>query len=93
MLISKFADHLPLYRIEEQFKRTGLHIPRQTLSSWVLKLGDVLSPLGNILRDQILTQDRIFTDDSPINFQIKGKRKSKKVGFGYTAEVMGQIRL
>ena len=39
VLISKFADHLPLYRIEEQFKRTGLHIPRQTLSSWVLKLG------------------------------------------------------
>ena len=75
VLISKFADHLPLYRIEEQFKRTGLHIPRQTLSSWVLKLGDVLSPLGNILRDQILTQDRIFTDDSPINFQIKGKKK------------------
>ena len=75
VLISKFADHLPLYRIEEQFKRTGLHIPRQTLSSWVLKLGEVLSPLGDVLRDQILTQDRIFTDDSPIKFQVKGKKK------------------
>ena len=75
VLVSKFADHLPLYRIEEQFKRTGLNIPRQTLSSWVLKLGEVLSPLGNILRDQILTQNRVFTDDSPINFQIKGKKK------------------
>ena len=75
ILVSKFADHLPLYRIEEQFKRTGLNISRQTLSSWVLKLGDALLPLGNVLRDQILTQDRIFTDDSPIKFQLKGKKK------------------
>jgi transposase len=79
VLISKFADHLPLYRIEKQFKRTGLHIPRQTLSSWVLKLGNVLSPLVDILRDQILTEDRIFTDDSPIKFQIKGKKNVQEV--------------
>ena len=75
ILVSKFADHLPLYRIEEQFKRTGLNISRQTLSSWVLKLGDALMPLGDALRDQILAQNRIFTDDSPIKFQIKGKKK------------------
>jgi len=75
ILVSKFADHLPLYRIEEQFKRTGLNISRQTLSSWVLKLGDALLPLGDVLRDQILTQDRIFTDDSPIKFQLNGKKK------------------
>ncbi|WP_420792899.1 IS66 family transposase [Lentisphaera marina] len=64
-----------MYRIEEQFKRTGLHIPRQTLSSLVLKLGEVLSHLGEVLRDKILSQSRIFTDDSPINFQVKGKKK------------------
>jgi len=75
ILISKYADHLPLYRIEEQFKRDGLTIARQTLSNWVLQLGKILQPLGDLLRDQILTSSRVFTDDSPVKLQTKGKGK------------------
>lgn len=75
ILISKYADHLPLYRIEEQFKRDGLTIARQTLSNWVLQLGSILQPLGDLLRDQILNSSRIFTDDSPVKLQTKGKGK------------------
>ena len=75
ILISKYADHLPLYRIEEQFKRDGLTIARQTLSNWVLQLGKALQPLGDLLRDQILNSSRVFTDDSPVKLQTKGKGK------------------
>jgi transposase len=75
ILISKYADHLPLYRIEEQFRRDGLVIARQTLSKWVLQLGTTLQPLGDLLRDQILNSSRVFTDDSPVKLQTKGKGK------------------
>ena len=75
ILVSKYADHLPLYRIEEQFRRDGLVIARQTLSKWVLQLGQTLQPLGDVLRDQILNSSRIFTDDSPVKLQTKGKGK------------------
>ena len=75
ILISKYADHLPLYRIEEQLQRDGLVISRQTLSKWVLQLGVALQPLGDLLRDQILNSSRVFTDDSPVKLQTKGKGK------------------
>ena len=75
ILISKYANHLPLYRIEEQLKRDGLMIARQTLSKWVIQLGGILQPLGDLLRDQILQSSRIFTDDSPVKLQTKGKGK------------------
>ena len=75
VLLCKYADHLPLYRIEEMFKREGLKIPRQTLSKWVIKLGQLLDPLGELLKEQILESKRIFTDDSPLSLQVKGKGK------------------
>lgn len=75
VLICKYADHLPLYRIEEMLRRSGVTIPRQTLSKWVIRLGEVLEPLGNLLKESILASGRIFTDDSTINLQVKGKGK------------------
>ena len=75
VLVCKYADHLPLYRICEIFRRDGLKIPRQTLSKWVIKLGEVLEPLGELLKKEILSCGRIFTDDSTINLQVQGKGK------------------
>ena len=60
VLLCKYADHLPLYRIEEMFKREGLKIPRQTLSKWVIKLGQLLDPLGELLKEQILESKTYF---------------------------------
>lgn len=81
ILIMKFADHLPLYRIEEIFKRDGINIQRQTLGGWALKMGEVLTPLYELMLEKILQSQRLFTDATTINYLIKGKGSQK--GFMY----------
>ena len=77
ILIQKFADHLPLYRIEEILKRSGINIQRQTLCRWVLKLGEVLMPLYDLMMQKTLNSDRIFTDATGLNYLVKGKGSQK----------------
>jgi len=55
-MITKFADHLPLYRQESIFGRAGLAIPRSTLAQWVGATGVQLQPLVDALRDVVLGQ-------------------------------------
>ena len=57
LLIMKFLDHLPLYRIERIFKRSRIRIQRQTLSSWVMQLGRLLLPLYHQMRQEVLPEE------------------------------------
>ena len=77
ILTQKFADHLPLYRIEEILKRSGINIQRQTLSSWVLKLGKALMPIYDLMLKKVIGGDRLFTDATGINYLVKGKGSQK----------------
>ena len=54
VLVAKFLDHLPLYRQEGIFERSGLAIPRSTLAQWVGACGVQLQPLVDALRDALL---------------------------------------
>jgi transposase len=76
--VSKFADHLPLYRQDGIFEREGVDIPRATQTSWVLQVYDAIRPLGDELKRAILDSDVLFTDDSIIPLQVKGNGKLKK---------------
>jgi len=78
IIVSKFADHLPLYRQDGIFEREGVDIPRATQTSWVLQVYDAILPLGDALKIAVLESDVIFTDDSIIPLQVKGNGKVKK---------------
>jgi transposase len=78
ILVSKFADHLPLYRQDGIFEREGVDIPRATQTSWVLQIYDAIRPLGEELKRAVLESDVIFTDDSIIPLQVKGNGRVKK---------------
>ena len=73
VLIWKYADHIPLYRQEEILAREGVILPRQTLSKWVLRLGEALSPLYNEMKKRILSSETLFVDESPVAMQSAGK--------------------
>ena len=45
IVTNKYVDGLPLYRIENIFKRKGIHIPRQTMSNWIVRIGSKISDL------------------------------------------------
>jgi len=72
LLVDKYCDHLPLYRLEGKYSRDGLDIKRQTLSSWALRAGRLLQPLVNLLFEEIMGSKSIFTDDSTIPLLKKG---------------------
>ena len=77
ILIQKYVDHLPLYRVEQIMQRAGIHIQRQTLSGWVKQLAKALIPIYEEMYDRIVHSDRIFTDGTSINYLTKGQGSKK----------------
>ncbi len=78
IVVSKFADHLPLYRQDSIFEREGVTIPRASQTSWILQTYDAIRPLEEALKAAVLESDVIFTDDSIMPLQIKGHGRVKK---------------
>ncbi|KPU83189.1 hypothetical protein JI57_02130 [Psychromonas sp. PRT-SC03] len=63
--VSKYQDALPLYRLENIFKRSKVHIPRNTMANWMIKLGgEVFTQLINLMRDRLLEQPLIHYDET-----------------------------
>jgi transposase len=68
LVIAKVADGLPLYRQERIFSRLGLALPRSTQASWLIKAGQLIQPLINLLHDNLLQRDIILADET--TFQV-----------------------
>jgi len=66
ILISKYADALPLYRLEKILKRYGGDITRTTLANWIIRLDDVFKPLMNLMREHQLTGDYLQADETRV---------------------------
>jgi transposase len=64
VIISKFADGLPLYRLEGILSRYGGNISRATLANWMISLAKELQPLINLMRDHQLTGTIIQADET-----------------------------
>jgi len=74
ILVAKYADALPLYRLEGILKRHGGRISRTTMANWIIRLGDVFQPLINLLREHQLTADYLQADETPLQvLKEKGK--------------------
>jgi transposase len=72
---SKYVDALPLYRQEKIFGRLGIDLSRATLASWMVRMGEMVEPLVERLRDAIRAGPLVLADETP--FQVlkePGKR-------------------
>jgi len=69
VIVSKLVDHLPLYRQEQRYARQGFPIARSTLCGWLAEAADVLTPLWQCLKDQVLAASIVNTDDTPVPVQ------------------------
>lgn len=77
ILVKKYADHLPLYRISEIQSREGIYISRQILSKWVVRSAFALRPLFDEMKRQILDSQVVFIDESPVKMLDPGAGKTK----------------
>ena len=78
VVVAKHDDHLPLYRQQEIYARSGVHIPRSSMAQWVGICGVRLEPLALALRDFILSHAVIHADETPVAVLSPGKGKTHK---------------
>jgi transposase-like protein len=76
--VSTFADHLPLYRIEQIATRRGVPLAQSTLGDWVGRTGCHLTPLWEALKTRLLSQSIIHVDETPVQQLAPGNGKTHK---------------
>lgn len=77
VLVSKYCDHLPLYRQSAIFAREGIDLDRATLSGWVAHMGRLLTPVAEALRQHVLSGTKIHADDTPIPVLEPGRGQTR----------------
>jgi len=85
IVVSKFVDALPLYRQERILERINAYIPRSTMASWVIELGQKLMVLRNLMRDHLIASPYLHVDETRVQVLDKlcktGKPSKDKRGF------------
>jgi transposase len=77
IVVSKFDDHLPLYRQAEIYARDGLSLETSTLSGWVGATAAALTPLVDALAADIIGSDTLHVDDTPVPVLAPGTGRTK----------------
>src|SRR5258706_6337388 len=78
VLVSRFVDHLPYYRIEKINARSGVHTPRSTLAAWSGRAGAALTPLYEALCKFALSCRVLHVDETPVSMLDPGAGKTKR---------------
>ena len=80
VIVSKFADFSPLYRLERIYRREGAPIPRSTLCDWILAASFTLEPLFHLLKVRVLKSKIVGTDDTEVKVQDRNIDKNIRKG-------------
>jgi transposase len=78
VMIQKYLDHLPLYRIEQISARNGVPIARSTLADWVGRIGVALQPLADRLAELLRERSILHADETPVQQLDPGQGKTKR---------------
>lgn len=77
VLVSKYCDHLPLYRQSEIYARQGVELSRSTLAGWVGATSELLQPLLDALGKYVFSGTKLHADDTPIPVLEPGRGRTK----------------
>jgi transposase len=74
-VVAKYSDHLPLYRQSAILEReAGVEIGRATLNGWVMRVGELLIPMVDVMRRELLGGSYIQADETPVDVQLHDGR-------------------
>ena len=76
--VSKWVDHLPLYRQSAIYTRSGVTLSRGTLAEWAGRIGVALTPLAEAMQAQLLQQSVLHADETPVAMLNPGAGKTKQ---------------
>jgi len=89
LLVSKYCDHLPLYRQEQIFaQRYKINLPRQTLARWVELCAEWLKPIYEQIRTGVMAGGYVQVDETPVAYLAPGHGQTKQ-GYLWTCNRPG----
>jgi transposase len=81
-IISKYSNHCPLYRQSVILLRdAGIDISRATIDGWVMRVGELLTPLVGVMRKELLEGTYIQADETPVDVQTRDGRSRNHPGY------------
>ena len=102
IIVSKYTDHLPLYRQEEIFKRHDIDLPRSTLCNWVNSCGKIMAPIVELLKKDIIASDYVASDETKVRVleneasnsymwvHLSGDREKRAIVYDYQENRKGE---
>jgi transposase len=86
--LSKYVDHQPLYRLEQQSARRGAQIPRQTMADWIRITAEWLEPIYRQMHRRLLGGKYLQVDETPVrcNDPDENAGERPRDGFGWSAD-------
>jgi transposase len=92
VLVSKYCDHLPLYRQEKIFaRRHGVNLPRQTLARWVELVADRLQPVYRQIQSGVMSGGYVQIDETPVDYLDPGRGKAAQGYLWTCASPQGDV--
>ena len=73
---AKYADALPLYRQCQQLQRIGVELSRTTLATWMVRVGELVVPLINVLRDELV--GAILEEHVPVDVKVQRRAPTRR---------------
>ena len=90
VVISKYEDHLPLYRQEKIYReRHGVKIARQTLAEWVAQAAFWLQPICDLMKKDLLSRSYLQADETPIRYLDPDQPGKAQLGYLWTYSAPG----
>lgn len=89
----KFAVHLPLYRIENMFSRVGVELSRTTMAHWMIKMGELVQPLINLLNDTLLASPYLQMDETKVQVLKEQGKRAESLSYMWVRARPGKRRL
>lgn len=87
ILISKYQDHSPLYRQEQIFNRHGISLPRKLLCGWVAGAAELLTPIYEALKKELLAESYLQADET--HLKVQDPEVQGKLHTGYLWSILG----
>lgn len=78
VILSKYEDHMPLYRQEKMWQRLGIDIARSTLCNWVLLSSEKLKNLLELQQEELLSLNYIRADETPVQVMEENQLRISK---------------
>ncbi len=81
IIVNKYCNHIPLYRMEGMFVNAGVDISRGMMSDWMIKSADLMMPLFNLLQDELLSSKYVQMDETPLQVLSEPGKKAESKSY------------